>query len=143
MKNCPDCKQRKNIDAFQRDRQQTSGLKPYCRNCMKIRSEKYYQANTNKVLLRNSNYRKIHKELYLKTQYTKRKLLRRIPLENNKFKARLAVFNAVKNGKVKKLSCEVCHNLKVEAHHYKGYVRVNWLAIIWLCNKHHVGVHHA
>lgn len=55
----------------------------------------------------------------------------------SKIDARNAVGLAVRRGSLKKQSCSVCENPKVEAHHYKGYKKGNWLDIIWFCNKHH------
>lgn len=55
----------------------------------------------------------------------------------NKIKARHFVHWKVKQGTIQKTPCEVCGKSKVEAHHYKGYARENWLVIKWLCSKHH------
>lgn len=50
------------------------------------------------------------------------------------WKARIAVHNAVRRGKLKRLPCEVCGVAKVEAHH-EDYSRA--LVVVWLCRKHH------
>lgn len=55
-----------------------------------------------------------------------------------KYKARYALRNAVKYGKVKKLSCQKCGQEKVQAHHY-DYSKP--LDVIWLCQKHHQELH--
>lgn len=41
-KQCPMCKEFESLDQFHIDRQQSSGLKPYCKECMKLRHKKYY-----------------------------------------------------------------------------------------------------
>ena len=46
--------------------------------------------------------------------------------------------NAVKFGKIKKLACSVCGNIKSHGHH-KDYSRP--LEVIWLCSQHHKDVH--
>lgn len=48
--------------------------------------------------------------------------------------ARYAVSNAVRAGRIKKLPCELCGSLKVEAHH-TDYSKP--LDVQWLCFRHH------
>ncbi len=56
-----------------------------------------------------------------------------------KYKAHTAVGNAIRDGKLKKLSCNVCGNNKVHAHH-NDYSKP--LEVIWLCSLHHARKHH-
>jgi hypothetical protein len=58
--------------------------------------------------------------------------------------ARNAVWRAVKSGKLLvALWCEYEGNEyckyqgKLQAHHYKGYSKKNWLEVKWLCPEHH------
>jgi hypothetical protein len=51
-----------------------------------------------------------------------------------KYKARYLVGNAIKLGKLKRLPCEICGNLKVEGHH-PDYAKP--LEVKWLCKLHH------
>lgn len=53
-----------------------------------------------------------------------------------KKKAQHAVYNAIRSGKLKKKPCEVCGDLKVDAHH-ESYSPENWLNVVWLCRLHH------
>lgn len=55
----------------------------------------------------------------------------------DKFKARRAITDAVRRGKLTGLPCEVCGNKRSEAHHYLGYAKENWLKVRWLCSLHH------
>ena len=55
-----------------------------------------------------------------------------------KERARLAVRNAVRRGKLTKAPCEVCGDPKSEAHH-EDYTKP--LDVIWLCRKHHRNAH--
>jgi hypothetical protein len=51
---------------------------------------------------------------------------------------------ALKYGKlIKPRVCSIvqCSNTKIEAHHALGYARENWLAIRWLCKRHHTDTH--
>jgi len=54
--------------------------------------------------------------------------------------ARDFVRRMVQTGKISKKPCEVCGNPDVEAHHYKGYDKENWLDIVWLCTEDHVEI---
>ena len=60
----------------------------------------------------------------------------------NKFpeknKARVSLRNAVKQGKVDKLPCEVCGGKKPQGHH-EDYSKP--LEVTWLCQKHHSEIH--
>lgn len=56
-----------------------------------------------------------------------------------KQKARQMARNAVKAGKLLKLPCEVCGDLKSQGHH-EDYNKP--LAVIWLCTQHHKEKHY-
>jgi hypothetical protein len=57
------------------------------------------------------------------------------PKEKNKSRNKLA--RMIKTGKIKRQICEVCGNLKSQAHHYLGYKLKNYYKVKWLCNLHH------
>ena len=52
----------------------------------------------------------------------------------NKERARSLTFMAIKDKKLIRKPCEVCGELKVEAHHPDYYEPLN---VMWLCIKHH------
>ena len=56
-----------------------------------------------------------------------------------RWSARLQTREAVKKGLIKKLPCEVCGELSVQAHHYRGYDYP--LEVKWLCKAHHLAEH--
>ena len=56
-----------------------------------------------------------------------------------KTKAHTAINNAIRYGKMTKLPCEVCGEIKVEGHH-EDYSKP--LEVIWLCKEHHEKTHH-
>ena len=56
-----------------------------------------------------------------------------------KYKARQAVSNAVRDGRLTKQPCEVCGSTKVQAHH-DDYRKP--LSVRWFCFKHHREVAH-
>ena len=55
-----------------------------------------------------------------------------------KYKARTAVGNAIRDGRLARGVCKVCSSLDVHAHH-DDYSKP--LEVTWLCNKHH-NTHH-
>ena len=49
---------------------------------------------------------------------------------------------AVEAGRIERLPCEMCGStVHVEAHHPFGYLGDLALAVWWLCNSHHNGMH--
>jgi hypothetical protein len=60
------------------------------------------------------------------------------PSEAIKIKARSAVFNALKAGRLVRNPCKVCGDVKSEAHH-EDYS--NPLEVEWLCRWHHAERH--
>lgn len=77
----------------------------------------------------------------LRSQSHKRKLQAKLQHQKQrqkypgKFRARNKVANAIRDGRLQRKACEVCGELKSEAHHedYRKYLQVRWL-----CRKHHV-----
>lgn len=58
--------------------------------------------------------------------------------------ARSALNVAVRTGKVKREPCEICGSTtQVHAHHPFGYAPEMALAVWWLCQPHHTGIHAA
>lgn len=58
----------------------------------------------------------------------------------DKYRSRQAVENAIRDGRLVRLSCEVCGDAKSEAHH-EDYSKP--LDVKWLCLKHHRQAHGA
>lgn len=71
-----------------------------------------------------------------KAAYENTKKMYRLHRENQI--ARMKVYQAVKKGKLKKLPCLVCGEIKAQAHH-NDYNKP--LEVIWLCITHHKQLH--
>jgi hypothetical protein len=56
----------------------------------------------------------------------------------DRLRVKWAVKDALKAGKIQKLPCLVCGEIKVEAHH-TDYSRP--IDIVWLCKPHHIELH--
>jgi len=147
-KTCPDCKKDKPLSDFYKDKQQKNGLKPYCKVCVKKQCAKHYidnqdtlrkkciiwyRNNRKKVLIYHKKYYEKNKKRILQVHTTYNKTIAK-----NIMCARNAVSNAIRNNKLKKQPCEVCGELKVQAHHedYSKPLEVNWL-----CKDHHSELH--
>ena len=70
-------------------------------------------------------------------------IYRKSPIYIKKQTARMAVYVAIKCGKlIKPVKCSMCLSpSKLEAHHHKGYSKDHHLDVIWLCNTCHNIVH--
>lgn len=56
-------------------------------------------------------------------------------------KARGAVSFALRSGKITRPKhCQIdgCTEMRLQAHHWKGYAPEHWLDVQWLCHKHHL-----
>jgi hypothetical protein len=51
-------------------------------------------------------------------------------------RARDAVKRAIRDGKIKRMPCEICGNNKSQAYH-KSYDRDKWLDVQWYCPSFH------
>ena len=113
-----------------------------CKECRKAKVRAYRQANIEAVKAydrergrdekrrsavkeRRPRYREKHNEVYAKAWIAK---------NPEKRKAHGAVWSAIRSGKLIKQPCEVCGEIKVEAHH-DDYTKP--LDVRWLCPAHH------
>lgn len=83
----------------------------------RIRSKEYKKRNLEKIGAYNRKYRQENKKAFL---------------------AYNTIQKALRKNKIQKLSCEICNNPKVHAHH-DDYEKP--LEIRWLCPKHHRKLH--
>lgn len=114
-KACTRCGETKPVTEYWRDASKASGRYARCAVC---------QAETERNKRKRYNLT------------NKSRLIReRTPIQS---KARTSVRNAVARGKLAKMPCFLCGDENSEGHH------LNYdfpLHVIWLCRKHHKGVH--
>jgi len=146
MKRCPACKKVKSFSEFYKDKYTNSGLKAYCKSCTKIRGNKYYSENVEKIILRNHKYKNTPSTriVYLDLLRKRRKIYSQKVKNKLRINAVARVNIAVKRGKLNKP--KICYKNKdckgrIEGHHYLGYKKEHWFDIKWLCRKHHTGIH--
>lgn len=66
-KRCPQCQETKALTLFNKDRNTTSGLACYCRDCTKIRLREDYLQHRKKRSAHVAEYRRTHPEVYRQT----------------------------------------------------------------------------
>lgn len=145
---CIKCKLVKPLIEFHRNKSKPSGHANMCRTCTAAYSSERYKKTRAKQVEYGREYyesnraakNEASKKYY---QENKQTILARSTEANRtiKGKARQALHYAVKLGQIQKQSCEVCNEIKVEAHHYKGYELEHWFDVKWLCRKHHAEQH--
>jgi len=126
---CKDCKKRKKVSQFY-------GVQGECKECTKKKVKERYNDPLFKekiIAYERKRFNDPHRKEMIKLYAKKRK-------ENhpNKLKANRLVNNLIRDGKINRLPCEVCGDLKSQAHH-PDYRRP--LFVKWLCFKHHRELH--
>ncbi len=145
---CRNCKVVKTLDNFYLSKTDRNGHKATCKDCARQRSRDYYLRNReDQIEYSRQWYSKNRaKKLTYQKKYNKdnqEKVFARVIGENRsiKGKARQALHYAIKKGELQRQPCEVCGEVKVDAHHHKGYEKQYWLDVKWLCHKHHGEAH--
>jgi hypothetical protein len=119
---------------------QPIGPSGYCKPCQKVNKKRYQSiwGRTEKGKANYARYRnKESYKIYTRNRYQ--------AMDENIKKARYAVSNAVRDGKLHRPNkCQKCNKRDwgikrsmIEAHHYKGYEPENWLVVEWLCTDCH------
>jgi hypothetical protein len=143
MKQCYGCDKIKGLNNFYKNAASSDGHMSRCIDCIK----EYQQAKkAAEDALRPAGWKQKTKD---KASYQKEwtaanpgymTLKKKEWWQKNRERLKIkdAVRYAVKTGKLVKLPCIECGELKVEAHH-PNYE--NALDVVWLCRKHHNEIH--
>ncbi len=132
FKTCFKCKRRKTIDKFYTHPRMADGHLNKCTACTKKDVNERYANPLSKLKIKR--YERARNRTPERRAAKKIYQIRRRELRPGRERAHYAVSNAVRDGRLIKLPCEVCGIRKVEAHH-DDYRRP--LAVRWLCFKHH------
>lgn len=137
LKRCFKCKKMKPIDQFYKHRQMADGYLGKCKHCTKNDvAERYASPEGRKKVLayEKERFQRPERKAQLRTYL--RKSRAECP---GKWKARNAVSNAIRDGRLIKEPCRICGDSKSQAHH-PDYRRP--LFVQWYCFKHHREVEH-
>jgi len=134
-KKCFKCRKVKEIDNFYKHPQMGDGYLGKCKLCTrKDVKRRYYDPEAREKIIKYEQERFKKPERKEKVKEYAETMRKNNP---GKYKARYAVSNAIRNGKMFKEPCEVCSETKVEAHHHDYR---SPLKVMWLCRKHHMEV---
>ena len=143
---CKSCGRMLPLESFFRRLSVKDGRVARCRECLseerkerlkdpKIRAKRVAYS---KMWNNSPGGRRYHRNYKQTKEYKQKELLRRKAFRNiDKIKARYAVKDAVKYGRLKKNPCAICGKKGTEAHHILGYAPEHRIEVIWLCKLHH------
>lgn len=131
MRRCRTCDEIKSLVEFYKDERSRSGRMWDCIPCKIKRQKELYRKNRQERLA----YEKKRAQDPKRKAYVARKQAEWRTRNPERYKARVAVGNAVRDGRLKKGPCEVCGGRRrIQAHH-DDYSKP--LDVRWLCFKHH------
>jgi rubrerythrin len=147
MKTCKRCGTDKPVTEFYAHPAMADGFLSFCKACVCARVRGEYAANPEKHKAReHARQQSAHRKAWKKAFYSSpEQIAKKVEYTRkwraahaDKYRAHLAVGNALRDGKILRLPCEVCGATKTEAHH-DDYSRP--LEVRWLCKIHHM-IHH-
>ena len=147
MKTCIRCKKEKTISSFYKHKKMKDGHLNKCIECC-IECEKIRRAENIEEIraydrLRGSlphrqEANRIRQKTEIGQQWHREASKRYKEKYKNRAAARYILGNAVRDGKIKRLPCQLCGDEKSEGHH-PDYDRP--LDVVWLCTAHHKAAH--
>lgn len=127
-KTCTRCGEEKQTALFQKRKASKDGLTASCKACL----SEYDKSRA------NLPHRVEARKAYAKTESgikagnkARRKWIERNPIKRS---AHILVGNAIRDGRLKRMPCEICGDGKSHGHH-DDYAKP--LDVRWLCDKHH------
>lgn len=163
-KKCPKCQTIKSISEFHKCKSTYDGVLCHCKSCRrayrqsdrgKVSEKRYRQsekgkANNHKAGKKHrktekgkiTNRKSVRKyQSTEKGKVVRREALKRFFARNpNQYKAKNAVNNAVRDGKLPRPNTRICHycpNPAQQYHHWHGYEPEHWLDVIPVCRECH------
>jgi hypothetical protein len=145
-KACTQCGVKKEPAEFANSSRTKSGKKSRCKACKKIYNKEYHArpevvARAKKYYINPVNNDRIKKRAKKYSQLPSTREAHRVYDKKNKAlhpekrRARDAVNNALRSGKLVRLPCKKCGaTYKIEAHHW-DYSKP--LDVLWYCTEHH------
>lgn len=131
---CCVCYEIKLVDDYYPYARNQTGIMAACKECHNARTMRANRKYRDKRRAQRKRYNDTPERR--KAAYENTKKMYALYPEHQK--ARMKVYNAVKAGKLHKLPCSVCGEIKVQAHH-NDYTRP--LEVLWVCVPHHKIIH--
>jgi hypothetical protein len=136
-KKCFKCGIIKPVDSFYRHKETADGYLGKCKTCTKRDVKKRYDSDDGRakiIAYEKSRFKDPERKKKIANYQKKSRESR-----PGAYRARNAVSNAVRDGRLIRLPCEICGDAKSQAHH-DDYRRP--LSVRWLCFKHHREIEH-
>jgi hypothetical protein len=137
LKQCKRCEQWLPLSAFYTHSAMSDGYLGFCKECTKRRIRRHRENNLDRIRA----YDRQRAKLPHRTELSKKRIMREKALYPERYKARTAVSNAVRDKRIEKpekcVQCGNAHNY-LSAHH-EDYSRP--LDVIWLCPPCHIRLH--
>lgn len=135
---CPHCKQVVPASAFYRNRSSGDGLSGWCKVCIKDLVRQYSKTQRGKE--RDARGHRKYRQT-IKGRISQRRADHKTKAKYpDREDARTAVNNAVKAGKLRRVTSLLCHKCGSPAHHYHhhlGYAPQHWLDVVPECRRCH------
>lgn len=136
-KRCSACGVVKPLDEFPGDKKCRDGYRGQCCACRRVLMRAWRLA---KLATRREYDRRRYHESPERREGQRISSLKSKQRYPDKTRARNAVSNAIRDGRLERQACEVCGAPRAQAHH-DDYSRP--LDVRWLCRDHHEQYHHA
>lgn len=142
MKRCFKCGESKPLAAFYTHPRMADGHLNKCKECAKKDAMNHYHSLTEKRIV--SPEKRLAYYLTRKDKPGRKEVVRKARARSRarypeKTKAQTAASNAIRDGRLIPMPCEICGSAnKVQGHH-DDYSKP--LEVRWLCFKHHLAVH--
>jgi len=134
-KTCFKCGVRKPLGAFYKHPQMRDGRLNKCMDCTKVDARRHRRESEPARIADRARYQQPHRRAMVNARAAKDRVD-----HPDRYRARYAIRNAVRDGRAFKGCCEVCGDTNVHAHH-DDYTKP--LEVRWLCPLHHMRHHHA
>jgi len=136
-KKCFKCGGEKELSEFYPHPQMADGHLNKCKECTKLDVTARYLSQEGRakvVAYEKARFQSEHRKAQLR-EYNKKRRIQ----NPQKCKALSAVSNAIRDGRITRMPCEVCGEANSQAHHL-DYSKP--LAVRWMCFKHHREIAH-
>jgi hypothetical protein len=147
VKTCKECSAQLPLSEFYAHPMMADGHLNKCKACVRSRVKKHRSENLERIKtydrLRSKRQHRVEARLcYIRSDAGKKAHRKACIAYDEKHPdrqlARQITSNAIRDGKLKRLPCEICGLEQSEAHHVAYDLP---LLVVWLCTKHHVQAH--
>lgn len=136
MLTCSSCKEEKPVSSFHRRPNRPRGYVYNCKKCASIKRHNHHVQN-------KERYNRMAKEYYESHKSEKREYYRKNGDGVKNHRARQAVNNAIRDGKLERAATKTCADCgkDAEQYHHESYEKSKYLDVVALCRSCHSNRH--